>query len=148
MSDPHARHVRPLNLIQPHIWITETLAGHVQSPDPTHLASQPFPELTKHIWLPGRIPEAFPRHVWPRPRHVWPDQIPQRLSPGLDISGPQAGFQRGGPDMSSPRPRHIWVSNTPTASFGCLGKTRLSDFRNRTVQFWKPDYPVFTGLNP
>jgi hypothetical protein len=38
----------------------------------------------------------------PQPRHVRPNPIPQQLSPGPDISGPQAGFQRGWPDMSGP----------------------------------------------
>jgi hypothetical protein len=53
----------------------------------------------------------------PQPRHVRPNPIPQRLSPGPDISGPQASFQRSWPDMSSPRPGHVWISNTSTARF-------------------------------
>jgi hypothetical protein len=99
-----ARHICPPNRI------SETLAGLVRPPGQTCPASQPFPKLTKHIWLLGRIPEAFPGHVRPNP-------IPQQLSPGLDISGPQAGFQRGWPDMSDPRSGHVRVSDTPMARF-------------------------------
>jgi hypothetical protein len=46
-----------------------------------------------------------------------PNPIPQRLSPGPNISGPQAGLQRGVPDMSDPRPGHVRISDTPTARF-------------------------------
>jgi hypothetical protein len=53
----------------------------------------------------------------PQPGHVRSNPIPQQLSPGPDISGPQAGFQRGLPDMSDPWPRHVWVFDTPTARF-------------------------------
>jgi hypothetical protein len=67
--------------------------------------------------------------------HVWPNQISQRLSSGSDISNPQAGFQRGGLDMSDHRPRHVRVSGTPTTIFGCLGKTRPSGFKNWTIWF-------------
>jgi hypothetical protein len=77
--------------------------------DQTCPASQSFPELTKHIWLLGRIPEAFHAHVRPQPEHVWPNPISQQLSPGPNISGLQVGFQRGWPDF--------WVSDTPTARF-------------------------------
>jgi hypothetical protein len=52
-----------------------------------------------------------------QPGHVQPNPIPQRLSSGPDISGPQAGFQRGLPNMSGPRPEHVRVSDTPTARF-------------------------------
>jgi hypothetical protein len=52
-----------------------------------------------------------------QPRHLWPNLIPQRLSPGLDMSGPQTNFQRGVSDMSGPRPGHVQVSDTPTARF-------------------------------
>jgi hypothetical protein len=52
-----------------------------------------------------------------QPGHVRPNQIPQRLSPGPDISGPQASFQRGWSDMFGPRPGHVRVSDTPTAKF-------------------------------
>jgi hypothetical protein len=65
--------------------IPETLAGHVRLPDQTCPASQPYPELTNHIRLLGRIPEAFSRHVRPNP-------IPQRLSLRPNISGPQVDF--------------------------------------------------------
>jgi hypothetical protein len=37
--------------------------------------------------------------------------------------------------MSDHRPRHVRVSGTPTAIFGCLGKTGLSDFKNWTIRF-------------
>jgi hypothetical protein len=40
----------------------------------------------------------------PQPRHVRPNSIPQRLSPGPNISDPQAGFQIDWPDMSNPDP--------------------------------------------
>jgi hypothetical protein len=53
----------------------------------------------------------------PQPGHVWPNLIPQWLSPGPNISGPQAGFERGWSDMSGPRPEHVRVSDTPTARF-------------------------------
>jgi hypothetical protein len=53
----------------------------------------------------------------PQPGHVQPNPIPQRLSPGLHISDPQAGLQRGWPDMSGPRPEHVRVSDTPMARF-------------------------------
>jgi hypothetical protein len=53
----------------------------------------------------------------PQPRHVRPNPIPQQLSPGPDISGPQASFQTGWSDMSGPRPRHVWISDTPMARF-------------------------------
>jgi hypothetical protein len=36
---------------------------------------------------------------------------------GLDMSGPQAGFQRWVPDMSRPWPGHVRISDTPTARF-------------------------------
>jgi hypothetical protein len=52
-----------------------------------------------------------------QPGHVRPNPIPQRLSPGPDISGPQARFQRGWRDMSGPRPGHVRVSDTLTARF-------------------------------
>jgi hypothetical protein len=38
----------------------------------------------------------------PQPGYIRPNPIPQRLSPGSDISGPQAEFQRGWSDMSGP----------------------------------------------
>jgi hypothetical protein len=75
--------------------IPETLAGHVGPTGQTYPASQAFLDLTKHIRLLGRIPEAFPEDVRLQPGHVQPNPIPQRLSPGSDISGPQVGFQRG-----------------------------------------------------
>jgi hypothetical protein len=53
----------------------------------------------------------------PQPGHVRPNPIPQRLSLEPDISGPQAEFQRGWPDMSSSRPGHVWVSDTTMARF-------------------------------
>jgi hypothetical protein len=53
----------------------------------------------------------------PQPGHVQSNPIPQQLSPGSDISSPQARFQRGWSDMSDPRLRHVWVSDTPTARF-------------------------------
>jgi hypothetical protein len=53
----------------------------------------------------------------PQLGHVWLKPIPQQLSPGSDISSPQAGFQRGWLNMSGIRPAHIRVSNTPTARF-------------------------------
>jgi hypothetical protein len=37
-----------------------------------------------------------------QPGHVWPNLIPQWLSPGPNIFGPQATFQRGLTGMSSP----------------------------------------------
>jgi hypothetical protein len=37
-------------------------------------------------------------------RYIRPNPIPQRLSPGPDISGPQVRFQRCWPDMPSPDP--------------------------------------------
>jgi hypothetical protein len=64
-----------------------------------------------------------------QPEHVRPNSIPQHLSPGPDISAPQAGFQSSWPDMSGPRPRHVWVSDTPMARFswGAIkGPPRLS----------------------
>jgi hypothetical protein len=94
-----ARHILPPSRI------SETLAGHVRPPGQTCPASQPFPELTKHIWLLARIPEAFPEHVQP-------NIIPQRLNPESDISGPQAGFQRGLSYMSGLRPGPVRVSDT------------------------------------
>jgi hypothetical protein len=51
--------------------------------------------------------------LFSQPEHVRPNQIPQRLSPGPNISDPQARFQRGGPDMSGPRPEHVRISDTP-----------------------------------
>jgi hypothetical protein len=39
------------------------------------------------------------------------------MSQGLDISGPQAGFQRWLLNMSDPRPRHVWISDTTTSRF-------------------------------
>jgi hypothetical protein len=57
-----ARHIWPPNQI------LETLAGHVWPLGQTCLASQPFPELTKHIRHLGRVLEAFPRHVRPPAR--------------------------------------------------------------------------------
>jgi hypothetical protein len=86
-------------------------------PGQTCPASQPFPELTRHIRLLGQIPEVFSEHVWPQPGHVRPNPIPQQRSPGLGISGPQAGFQRGWSDMSDPRSGHVRFSNTPTTRF-------------------------------
>jgi hypothetical protein len=52
-----------------------------------------------------------------QPGHVQPNPIPQRVCPGLNISDPQAGFQRGWLDMSGPRHGHVRVSGTPTARF-------------------------------
>jgi hypothetical protein len=49
--------------IQPPSQIPETLAEHVQSLGQTCPASPPYPRLTKHIWLLGRISEAFLGHV-------------------------------------------------------------------------------------
>jgi hypothetical protein len=43
--------------------ILETLARHVRPLGETCPASQPYPRLTKPIWLVGRILEAFLRHV-------------------------------------------------------------------------------------
>jgi hypothetical protein len=60
----------------------------------------------------------------PQIGHVWPNTIPQRLSSGPDISGPQAGFQRGWSDMSDPWPWHVQVSDTPTARFSWGGYKR------------------------
>jgi hypothetical protein len=40
----------------------------------------------------------------PQPRHVRPNPISQWLSPRSDISGPEAGFQWGLPNMSDPGP--------------------------------------------
>jgi hypothetical protein len=116
-----AKHIRPPS------WIPETLTGHVQPPSQTCPSSQSFPKLTKNFWLPGRIPEAFLRHVRPQPRHVRSNPISQGLSPGPNISDPQAGFQRGWTDMSG-----------FLATQGCFWlsrKTGLSGFRNWTVQF-------------
>jgi hypothetical protein len=82
-----ARHIRsPTRIL-------DTLAGHVRAPGQTCPASQPYPGLTKHIRLLGRISEAFPGHIWSNP-------IPQQLSTGPNISDPQADFQRGWSDMS------------------------------------------------
>jgi hypothetical protein len=53
----------------------------------------------------------------PQPGYVQPNPIPQRLSPEPDITGPQAGLQRGWSDMSGPRPGHVLVSDTPMARF-------------------------------
>jgi hypothetical protein len=54
-------------LVWPHSWIPETLAGLVWPPDQTCPASQSFPDLTNHIWLLGQILEAFPGHVRANP---------------------------------------------------------------------------------
>jgi hypothetical protein len=65
----------------------------------------------------------------PQSGHVWPNPIPQWLSPGPNISGPQAGFQGGWLDISGPRPRHVRVSDTPMTRFpwGTIkGPPRLS----------------------
>jgi hypothetical protein len=53
----------------------------------------------------------------PQPGHVRPYSIPRQLSSGSDISGPQADFQRGWPDMSNSQPGHVWVSDTPMVRF-------------------------------
>jgi hypothetical protein len=53
----------------------------------------------------------------------------QQLSSRPDISGPQAGFQRGWSDMFSLWSGHVQVSNTPTARFSwgdIKGSPRLS----------------------
>jgi hypothetical protein len=44
--------------IQPRSQIPETLTEYVRPPDQTYPTSQPFPELTNHMRLPSRIPEA------------------------------------------------------------------------------------------
>jgi hypothetical protein len=65
----------------------------------------------------------------PRPGHVRPNQIPQRLSPGPDISGPQAEFQRGGPDMFgflAPQRLFLVVQDKPDRP---VSETGLSGFR-------------------
>jgi hypothetical protein len=64
MSDPQARHVWLLSHIRTLSQIPKALAGYVWPPGETYPTSQPFPELTKYIQLPGRISEAFPGHVW------------------------------------------------------------------------------------
>jgi hypothetical protein len=69
------------------------------------------------IRLSSWVPEAFPDMSGPHPGHVRPHPISQRLSPGPDISGPHAMFQRGWSDMSDPRPGHVRLSDTPTARF-------------------------------
>jgi hypothetical protein len=47
-----------------------------------------------HIRSASQVPETFSGHVRPQTGHVQPNPISQQLSPGPDISGPQAGFQR------------------------------------------------------
>jgi hypothetical protein len=79
-----ARHIRPPSRIP------DTLAGHVWPPGPTCPASLPYPGLIKHIWLLGRILEAFPGHV-----RYFPD-----LCHRSEISDPQVSFQRGWLDLS------------------------------------------------
>jgi hypothetical protein len=64
-------------------------AKHVRPPGQTSPASQPFPELTKHIRLSGRIPEAFPGHVQlpAQTCSTWPNflsvKVPDRTYPVL-----------------------------------------------------------------
>jgi hypothetical protein len=66
----------------------------------------------------------------PQPGHVRANPIPQWLSPGPNISGPQARLQRGWSDMSDTWPGHVRVSDTTTHKFSwgaikgsCLSNT-------------------------
>jgi hypothetical protein len=86
----------------------------------------------------------------PQPGHVRPNQIPQRLSPGSDISGSQVGLQRGGSDMSAPNldisrflaPQRLFL--VVQEKLDCLvSETGLSDFHGFNPSPPPPDrtYP-------
>jgi hypothetical protein len=116
--------------------IPETLTGHVQPPGQTCPASQPFSRVNQAYSASRPDSESI---FWtcPAPSLDMSDltKFPQRLSLGPDISGPQAGLQRGGSDIFGARSRHVRVSGTPTAIFGCPRKIELSGFENRTIRF-------------
>jgi hypothetical protein len=96
----------------------------------------------QRLWPNMSGPQA--RHVCPQPRHVWPNLIPQRLSPGPDISGPKPGSREGGRTCSAPNPDMSGFLTPERLVFQILYK-RLSTpslvvswFLTICITFWQP----------
>jgi hypothetical protein len=79
----------------------------------------------------------------PQPGHVRPNPIPQRLSPGPDISGPQAGFQRGWLDMSGfLTPQRLDSLGGAIKGLTCLSSTRGDPVHNANILKHSLELPI------